>query len=100
MRARPDGDFEPVEIDLAEADRAPIESREPGRLDPERAAAQPEGPPVPASRQRASPIGWIGSLAIHLLPLLVLLDWSLAPAEITQPPPIPVHLVIAAPPPP
>src|SRR5439155_27061760 len=75
---------------------ASIESREPDRLDVAR-AAQADVQPVPASRQHASPIGWIGSLGLHLLPLLVLLDWSVAPAEIAQP--IPVQLVIEAPPP-
>src|SRR5207237_1436935 len=53
---------------------------------------------LPASRQRSSPIGLIGSLSLHLLPLLVLLDWSIAPAELVQP--IPVQLVIEAAPPP
>jgi TonB family protein len=42
------------------------------------------------------PLGLIGSLALHLLPLLLLLSWTTAPADI--PPPIPVQLVIETPP--
>jgi protein TonB len=44
------------------------------------------------------PLGLVGSLALHLLPLLLLLSWTTAPADI--PPPIPVQLVIETPPPP
>ena len=44
------------------------------------------------------PLGLIASLALHLSPLLLLLSWTTAPAEI--PPPIPVQLVIETPPPP
>ena len=65
-------------------------------LDPKRATAEPEKPP-PAPRQRTLPFGLVGSLAIHLLPLLVLLRWTSAPAEIAVP--IPVQLVIVKPPP-
>ena len=55
------------------------------------------GPPV-ESRQRGWPFGSIGSLVLHLLPLLLLLDWPMQPpAEIT---PIPVQLVVEPPPPP
>ena len=44
------------------------------------------------------PLGLIGSLALHLTPLLLLLSWTSAPADL--PPLIPVQLVIETPPPP
>jgi TonB family protein len=44
------------------------------------------------------PLGLIGSLALHLSPLLLLLSWMSAPADL--PPLIPVQLVIETPPPP
>jgi protein TonB len=44
------------------------------------------------------PLGLIGSLALHLSPLLLLLSWTSAPADL--PPLIPVQLVIETPPPP
>jgi len=69
---------------------------EPARLDPNRATAEPKTPPP--GRQRGLALGVVGSLAIHLSPLLLLLSWTGAPAEITQP--IPVQLVIEEPPPP
>src|SRR5205085_1214451 len=74
-----------------------VEFEEPERLDPERAVAEPVEPPA-ASRRLVLPIGLLGSLGMHLLPLLVLLPlpWSSAPAEIT--PPIPVALVLEPPP--
>lgn len=68
-----------------------------GRLDPSRATPEPDRPPAPG-RQRASPLSLFGSLAVHLSPLLLLLSWSSAPAEI--PAPIPVQLVLEEPPPP
>jgi TonB family protein len=40
--------------------------------------------------------GPIGSLVLHLLPLLLLIDWRLAPPD--EPPPIPVQLVVEPPP--
>jgi periplasmic protein TonB len=50
------------------------------------------------SDQRRRPFGPIGSLILHLLPLLLLLDWPIhPPAEVT---PIPVQLVFQPPPPP
>jgi hypothetical protein len=50
------------------------------------------------SDQRRRPFGPIGSLILHLLPLLLLLDWPMhSPPEIT---PIPVQLVFQPPPPP
>jgi protein TonB len=70
---------------------------DPDRLDPARAVAEPETPP-PAARRTVLPLGLIGSLGLHLLPLLVLIHWNSAPAEIDAP--IPVQLVIVEPPPP
>lgn len=67
-----------------------------GRLDPARVAAGSEGAP-PAARQWM-PFGMSGSLALHLVPVLVLLNWSSAPAKIAMP--IPVQLVLEEPPPP
>jgi hypothetical protein len=50
------------------------------------------------SDQRKRPFGPIGSLILHLLPLLLLLDWPMhPPVEVT---PIPVQLVFQPPPPP
>jgi TonB family protein len=43
-------------------------------------------------------LGLVGSLALHLLPLLLLVSWASAPAD--TPMPIPVQLVIETPPPP
>jgi hypothetical protein len=50
-----------------------------------------EEPPSPPS-QRAPAIGIIGSLGVHLLPLLLLLGWGAAPSEVAAA--IPVRLVI------
>lgn len=66
------------------------------RLDPARATAPPEES-SPPSRQWM-PLGLCASFALHLLPVLVLLNWNSAPAEVTMP--IPVQLVLEAPPPP
>jgi TonB family protein len=66
------------------------------RLDPARATPEPEQPPAPR-RQQTSPLGLIGSVAVHLSPLLLLVSWSSAPAEIA--PPIPIQLVLEEPPP-
>ncbi len=66
------------------------------QLDPARATSPPKESPPPG-RQRM-PLGLCGSLALHLLPLLVLMNWNGAPAEVTMP--IPVQLVLEAPPPP
>jgi periplasmic protein TonB len=61
----------------------------------------PEREPPVGSASRRRPFGPIGSLLLHLLPLLLLLDWSTRrPPEIA---PIPVQLVFEpqpAPPPP
>lgn len=75
----------------------PLDSDKSERLDPARATALPEGSPPPV-RQWMLPFGLFGSLALHLLPVLVLLHWHSAPAEIVMP--IPVQLVLEAPPPP
>jgi TonB family protein len=74
---------------------------DPRRLDPRgldtgRAAAEPDRAP-PAIRRRALTRGLIGSLGLHLSPLLVLLHWSSAPAEIAVP--IPLQLILEEPPP-
>jgi TonB family protein len=69
---------------------------DPSELDTSRATAEPDRVP-PAPRQRALPLGLIGSLGLHLSPLLVLLHWGNAPAEIAAP--IPVQLVVEEPPP-
>jgi protein TonB len=50
----------------------------------------------PASSPRVVALAAIGSLIIHLLPLLLLFDWAGAPPEII--PPIPVTLIIEQPP--
>ncbi len=88
-------------------------SRSPLAIDPERRREPPtpiariaprRSPPLPeperpvGSDPRKRPFGPIGSLLLHLLPLLLLLDWPMhPPAEIT---PIPVQLVFEPPPPP
>ena len=57
----------------------------------------PEREPPIGSDSRRRPFGTIGSLLLHLLPLLLLLDWPMRrPAEIA---PIPVQLVFQPPPP-
>jgi len=64
---------------------------DPLRLDP------PERPAPVADRERARWLGPIGSLVLHLLPLLLLIEWPLeAPPDIA---PIPVQLVLEPPPP-
>jgi periplasmic protein TonB len=78
---------------LAEFDEP--ERPDPGRLDDRRAIAEP-GKPRPAPRRTALPLGIVGSLGVHLLPLLVLIHWTSAPAEIAAP--IPVQLVVEEPP--
>jgi periplasmic protein TonB len=73
-----------------------IEFDEPIRLDPDRVGLIWELPPAP---RRAI---WLRSplvsLAVHLLPLLLVMFWPNWAAEI--PPPIPVKLVFEEPPPP
>jgi TonB family protein len=105
-RAGASFEIDPAATDLPAAARAepvlaiapvPLDSDKSERLDPARATALPEGSPPPA-RQWMLPFGLLGSLALHLLPVLVLLHWHSAPAEIVMP--IPVQLVLEAPPPP
>lgn len=62
-------------------------------------ASPPPGDDRPvASGQRRRPLGPVVSLLLHLLPLLLLLNWPTPkPAEVT---PIPVQLVFQPPPPP
>jgi hypothetical protein len=86
---------EDVSFEIAAAATAPPEP-EPARLDPSRAAPEPERPP--AGRRRGLALGMVGSLAVHLSPLLRVGSWTGTPAELTQP--IPVQRVIEAPPPP
>ncbi len=69
---------------------------ETGRLDPNRATPERESQPL--RRQLGLSLSVLGSLGVHLLPLLLLLDWTFTPAEIAVP--IPVQLVIEEPPPP
>jgi len=49
------------------------------------------------SRPLPLPLGLVGSLGLHLLPLLLLVNWASTPADL--PPLIPVQLVIETPPP-
>jgi len=88
--------FEPEELDPAPVLRAseaplPAELEEFLELDPQRGAEEPDEPP-PAPRQRASATSLFGSLGVHLLPLLVLIGWSSAPAELVST--IPVQFVV------
>jgi TonB family protein len=75
---------------------APAEIDEMARLDPNRATPERDPPPL-LRRQLALSFSVLGSLGVHLLPMLLLLDWSFTPAEIAAP--IPVQLVIEEPPP-
>jgi TonB family protein len=62
-------------------------------LDPDRAAAAEQQSP-PAG-ERTQPFGLLGSLAVHLLPLIVLLGWARTPAGTSGA--IPVQLVLEEP---
>jgi protein TonB len=55
-------------------------------------------PPPPRARDRTITPGLFVSLALHLSPLLLLVSWSSAPADI-PPPPIQVQVVFEPPPP-
>jgi TonB family protein len=80
------------------ADDSAAGRREPAPPDATPASPPPERAPPIGSRQQTRPFGPLGSLALHLLPLLLLLDWPLRPpAAVT---PIPVRLVFQPPPPP
>jgi len=70
---------------------------EPERLDPDRAQT-PAWEARPPSRRPGLVIGVLGSLGLHLMPLLALLHWNSAPDAIAAP--IPVQLVLEAPAPP
>jgi TonB family protein len=88
--------FEPEEFDPAPvlgASQAPLpaEFEEFLELDPQRGAQEPDEPPPPP-RHRASATSLFGSLGVHLLPLLVLIGWSSAPAELSST--IPVQFVV------
>jgi protein TonB len=97
-------EIDPAATELPETERAepmlaaewfPEDADEPVWLDPDRAQwEEPEEPPP--RRRRKLPIGMLGSLCLHLMPLLVLVHWDSAPAEIV--PPIPVQLVLETPP--
>jgi TonB family protein len=85
-----DGRHEPIFV--AAPSRSEI--AQPVRLDPKRIEFGPEPPPPSRGFWR----GPIGSLLLHLLPLLVLIGWSSTPFDAQ--PPIPVQLLIEQPPPP
>jgi len=90
-----------LSLTAAAAGDEPADHREPalGLLPPASEPAEPPGrePPV-RSEERRRPFGSVGSLILHLLPLLLLLDWPMhPPSEVT---PIPVQLVFQPPPPP
>jgi TonB family protein len=95
-RSEPSFDAGPALVGFDEPQ--PIEpEREPDRLDPQRAMDEAE-PAAPKRARRGRLLGLVGSLCIHLLPLLLLLHWSAAPADIAAP--MPVTLVLEQPPPP
>ncbi len=73
-----------------------VEFEEPERLDPERLGLIPdEPPPTPQAMRLRAPLG---SLAAHLLTLVVILTATAVPPELPRP--IPISLVFEAPPPP
>ena len=84
-------EFDPTPALGASQVPLPAELEEFLELDPQRSAEEPEEPPA-APRQRASAASLFGSLGVHLLPLLVLLGWSSAPAELSST--IPVQFVV------
>lgn len=69
---------------------------EPRRLDSARAETDPLEPPA-GRWQRGLGFALVGSLGVHLLPALLLLQWSSAPPEIAAP--IPVQVVFEPAPP-
>jgi TonB family protein len=73
-----------------------VELDEARRMEVARTPAQPSAPSQFSGR--TLPFGMLGALAVHLSPLLLLLSWTTAPAEIDQP--IPIELVLEQPPPP
>ena len=97
----------PQWIEFAETDRLSLEPahrsleaamlvgfEEPEDPDFERAQLRMEEPP-PTAGPRAPRLGMLGSLGVHLLPLLLLLGWTAAPGG--APPAIPIRLVIEEP---
>jgi TonB family protein len=66
------------------------------RIETARATEQPLSPSQ--LRGRTLPFGMLVSLAVHLSPLVLLLSWASAPAEVVTP--IPIELVLEQPPPP
>ena len=75
----------PLQVDLDAA-----------RLETALTTVQPQAPSQ--LRRRTLPVGMLVSLAVHLSPLLLLLSWASAPAEVVTP--IPIELVLEQPPPP
>jgi len=78
-----------------------VEFAEPARLDPKRLDPKRLGLTWELTPRRINPIrvrGPLGSLAIHLLPLLTIIAWPHPTLDI--PPLIPIQLVIEQPPPP
>lgn len=80
---------------VADADDFTASRREPAPAMALPTTTMPErGPPV-GSAQRARPFGPVVSLILHLLPLLLLIDWPAPmPSEVV---PIPVRLVLPPP---
>src|SRR6185503_16474886 len=70
-----------------------VELDEARRIEAGHAATQPSA--SSQLRGRTLPFGMLGALAVHLSPLLLLLSWTSAPAEIVEP--IPVELVLEQP---
>jgi TonB family protein len=75
-----------------------IASGGPLRLDPARANSAEPARPAQSARRTILPFALIGSIALHLLPLVTLVEWHVAPVEPAAP--IPVQLVVVPPPPP
>jgi TonB family protein len=69
--------------------------REPAPATAVPAAPLPERAPPIGSTQRTRPFGPLASLVLHLLPLLLLIDFPAVPPTVM---PIPVHLVTLPPP--
>ncbi|MGH7091350.1 MAG: hypothetical protein ACREFQ_20860, partial [Stellaceae bacterium] len=90
------GEPRPVPVPRARRDANAEARREPTIASGLGPPAGPERERPIASRLRTRPFGPLGSLVLHLLPLLLLLDWPMRPpAEIV---PIPVKLVMLPPP--
>ena len=82
------------ELDEVTAQEAPVEFAEFEELEPERMPLEEDELRHVrlASRRSASPGGFLGSLGVHVLPLVFLIGWSNAPSQIGGA--IPVQLVI------